>query len=303
MWLRVKVFIGYVPLIFLLIITVGLFRKEQVNRDRLRQEEQKLHLVRGLVEQSYAGLLELSTYGEMVSVWDKEDFNSYHTKREEVCRNLLKLKKCTTDSGEQSHIDSLCLLLQEKEALLDTLMRTFEHLWEIDEVVNRKIPAIISNAKKNIPSVISDTSSTVKRESLWSKISCILKRKKKESAYRERHKKNDITVQKNTDMLHSLSKEVTDMQENKEEQLLFQMDRLYENSSKLNKKLYRIVRELESEAKLKMEKRYRRFTLGREHSFRSVFVLSASVSANISTRKSLRPRIKPTVSFFAPDGR
>ena len=54
-------------------------------------------------------------------------------------------------------------------------------------------------------------------------------------------------------MLHSLSKEVTDMQENKEEQLLFQMDRLYENSSKLNKKLYRIVRELESEAKLKME--------------------------------------------------
>ena len=62
------------------------------------------------------------------------------------------------------------------------------------------------------------------------------------------------------------------MQENKEEQLLFQMDRLYENSSKLNKKLYRIVRELESEAKLKMEKRYRRFTLGREHSFRSVFV-------------------------------
>lgn len=148
MWLRVKVFIGYVPLIFLLIITVGLFRKEQVNRDRLRQEEQKLHLVRGLVEQSYAGLLELSTYGEMVSVWDKEDFNSYHTKREEVCRNLLKLKKCTTDSGEQSHIDSLCLLLQEKEALLDTLMRTFEHLWEIDEVVNRKIPAIISNAKE-----------------------------------------------------------------------------------------------------------------------------------------------------------
>ena len=279
MWLRVKVFIGYVSLIFLLIITVGLFRKEQVNRDRLRQEEQKLHLVRGLVEQSYAGLLELSTYGEMVSVWDKEDFNSYHTKREEVCRNLLKLKKCTTDSGEQSHIDSLCLLLQEKEALLDTLMRTFEHLWEIDEVVNRKIPAIISNAKKNIPSVISDTSSTVKRESLWSKISCILKRKKKESAYRERHKKNDITVQKNTDMLHSLSKEVTDMQENKEEQLLFQMDRLYENSSKLNKKLYRIVRELESEAKLKMEKRSRRFTLGREHSFRSVFVLSASVSA------------------------
>ena len=87
MWLRVKVFIGYVSLIFLLIITVGLFRKAQVNRDRLRQEEQKLHLVRGLVEQSYAGLLELSTYGEMVSVWDKEDFNSYHTKREEVCRH------------------------------------------------------------------------------------------------------------------------------------------------------------------------------------------------------------------------
>ena len=86
MWLRVKVFIGYVSLISLLIITVGLFRKEQVNRDRLCQEEQKLHLVRGLVEQSYAGLLDLSTYGEMVSVWDKEDFNSYHTKREEVCR-------------------------------------------------------------------------------------------------------------------------------------------------------------------------------------------------------------------------
>lgn len=86
----------------------------------MRQDEQELACIRHLARETYAGLLGLATYGETASVWDESDFGLYHTKKDSVCNMLQTLKRYVKSPEQQSRIDSLCLLLERKELLLDT---------------------------------------------------------------------------------------------------------------------------------------------------------------------------------------
>ena len=92
------------------------------------KEIQELSQTRRATNDAYAALLELSIYGEAVSIWDKEDFAIYQSKRKETCLTLQRIKPLAHTSNEQSKIDSLCLLLERKEMLLDSLMNTFSHI-------------------------------------------------------------------------------------------------------------------------------------------------------------------------------
>lgn len=138
MWLRLKIFIGYLVLIVLLAFTIFLLRDEQLKRNRLQTDEAELLHARNLAEQAYAGLLELATRAETVSVWGEEDLAGYRDKRTEVCRTLQELGPHIRSSSGQARIDSLCLLLEQKEQLLDSTMQTFDHLQRVGEIVSRK---------------------------------------------------------------------------------------------------------------------------------------------------------------------
>ena len=148
MWLKLKILLGYVILLLLLILTIHIFRKEQTRRNSLRQDEHELACIRRLAGETYAGLLELSTYGETVSIWEESDLGLYRAKKGSVCNTLQELKRYVNSPGQQSRIDSLCLLLERKELLLDTVMDTFGRLRKTGEIVNRKIPAIVSRIQQ-----------------------------------------------------------------------------------------------------------------------------------------------------------
>ena len=147
MWLKLKILLGYVILLLLLVLTIHIFRKEQTRRNSLRQDEHELACIRHLAGETYAGLLGLATYGETASVWDESDLGLYHTKKDSVCNMLQTLKRYVKSPEQQSRIDSLCLLLERKELLLDTVMDTFGRLRKTGEIVNSKIPAIVSRRR------------------------------------------------------------------------------------------------------------------------------------------------------------
>ena len=136
MWLKLKILLGYVILLLLLVLTIHIFRKEQTRRNSLRQDEHELACIRHLAGETYAGLLGLATYGETASVWDESDLGLYHTKKDSVCNMLQTLKRYVKSPEQQSRIDSLCLLLERKELLLDTVMDTFGRLRKTGEIVN-----------------------------------------------------------------------------------------------------------------------------------------------------------------------
>ena len=251
----------------------------------MRQDEQELACIRHLARETYAGLLGLATYGETASVWDESDFGLYHTKKDSVCNMLQTLKRYVKSPEQQSRIDSLCLLLERKELLLDTVMDTFERLRKTGKIVNRRIPAIVSRIRQAdvLPAEKKKEEETPKK-GFWS----FIRPERKKSAYLQQKEQLERRRQSGgkhqgtasvMSMLYSLDREVTDVQEIERERLLEQMDLLYGNNTDLNHRLRRIVRDFEADAGVRLDKRYRQFTSIRDRSFHTVSLLALLVSS------------------------
>lgn len=142
MWLKLKIFFGYVILILLLAFIVYQFRQEQGVRHMLRKEEKELAVIHRLAIKNYISLLELSTYAEIAITWDNDDLKKYRRKRHEICDGLQLLKKHIHTPLQKSHIDSLCLLLWNKEILLFKTIHAFNELLDIGNIVQESIPSI-----------------------------------------------------------------------------------------------------------------------------------------------------------------
>ena len=251
----------------------------------MRQDEQELACIRHLARETYAGLLGLATYGETASVWDESDFGLYHTKKDSVCNMLQTLKRYVKSPEQQSRIDSLCLLLERKELLLDTVMDTFERLRKTGKIVNRRIPAIVSRIRQAdvLPAEKKEEEETPKK-GFWS----FIRPERKKSAYLQQKEQLERRRQSGgkhqgtasvMSMLYSLDREVTDVQEIERERLLEQMDLLYGNNTDLNHRLRRIVRDFEADAGVRLDKRYRQFISIRDRSFHTVSLLALLVSS------------------------
>lgn len=275
MGLRFKVFIGYSILIALLAFIVYLFRQEQIKRSILQKEEREIYYTRKLVERTYVHLWELTTQAELVSVWKEADLVRYRAKRKEVCDTLQVLRDYVHAPVQKRQIDSLCLLLQEKESLLSAVMNTFLQLQEAGNFVREKIPVIVSRMK-HVPknsSTVTDAQSfddSKTKKGFWS----IFRRKESKSAYlkqREKttpYKESDlIPVSSPTRLLYSLDKEVLKQQRGQQQRLLLQMDSLYNNNLGLNQKLNSLVRDFEVETTHRLSDRYRQSISDRESSF------------------------------------
>lgn len=275
MWLKFKIFLGYTILMVLLVCTIVLFRHEQIKRGSLHQDERELVHIRNLSQQAYAGLLELATYGETVSAWDEDDFKTYQVNRYNVRGTLQELKQYVNTHRQQACIDSLCLLLERKEQLLDTIMGTFKHFQEVSEIVRQRIPLIASRVHRDTESLSDEKGEKNAQKSFWTFL-----RRKKKSAYQERkeriERRQDIPAA--THMLHSLNREITDKQTAEQGKLLVQMDSLYAGNVALNRRLHGVVKDFEAEASRRLEERYRHFLSARERSFRTASILAIIVS-------------------------
>lgn len=280
-WLKLKIFIGYMTLISLLVFVVHSFRQEQTKRNRMYKEMQELSQARRATNDAYAALLELSIYGEAVSIWDKEDFAIYQNKRKETCLTLQKIKPLARTANEQSKIDSLCLLLERKEMLLDSLMNTFSHIQNVGEIVEQKIPTIVSSIEND--KAYSNSKSEVREKTSKNNFfSRIFRRRKKESAYLKQKEAESVTGQKQnnrtTQLLHSLNKEIMERQENEQEKLHQQILGLHHNNKVLNYCLNKFVKELETNIDEQYETRYRLQIAERDRSFYRLSCFSVFIS-------------------------
>ena len=283
MWLRVKIFTGYLTLISLLVLLVHLFRQEQMKRSDIRSDEREQARVHQLTEQVYIGLLELSAYGETAIVWDSLDLQSYRSRRIGTCDALRSLGM----HGRQEQTDSLCLLLKKKESVLEAVMATFLRLQDVDDIVSEKIPAIVTNVRKNpeanAPKMVDTENDNPRKENIFQKI---FKRKEKKSAYLAQREKKEKEKESGKDtpattvasQLYSLDRQVADHQAHERERLLAQMDELYASSTDLNRKIHDIAKELERETAARLEERHLRSVSEGDRSFHMISFLSISIS-------------------------
>lgn len=285
MWLKLKICFGYAILVLLLAFIVYQFRKEQVLRHMLRKEEKELAAIHSLAEKSYIGLLDLSTHAEIAITWDDNDLKNYSYKRYGVCDSLQLLKEYVHTPLQKNRIDSLCLLLWNKEILLSKTMHTFNELQSIGDIVQESIPSIILTAgrqavqqKRNMVLFKSGTRDSSKK-GIWdifplkeNKFAC--QRQKEDGECRHCSLFIVPSIGMATCMLHSLSLE----QAERLVQIQAQMDSLYVGGMELNERMNSIVSEFERENNERFAARYRTFVLERNNSYYVIAGLALSVS-------------------------
>lgn len=290
MWLKLKIFLNYTLLIFLLGTVIYLFRIELIKRNELRKEGQELLAAHHLMERSYTHLLKLSSYAETAITWDDTELEHYEIIRKETCDSLQLLKQYVHIPEQQMYIDSLCLLLKKKEELLVMAMITFREFQNIGLIVEDRIPAIVSTVRKQAnvqyreKEVQKDT--TEKKKNRWGILN-IFQKKEKPSAYLQEKQRMEHRKQQNiemssahsaTRMLQSLNDRISLEQERNRELMTSQMDSIYINGIKLNHKLNSLVSTFEQELNGKFTERYESSIRERDRSYYAISALSVFVS-------------------------
>lgn len=291
MWLRFKIFFCYVALLLLLFFIISLFRHEQTRRNGQYRESKEMLSAHQLAEKSYVNLLDLFLTAETAVTWEYGDWEEYGRKRKNVCDSLRLLKKYVHSLEQQERIDSLCLLLENKEQLFFTAMRNLQEWQNIADIVGERIPVILSEVRKQsqgqtIPLKMEsyDPNGMVSRKkNFWD----IFRRKEKKSAYLQQKEQMERKQEQQTAsspvvaarrMLLTLNDQVIEEQERRKAYLSVQMDSLYGNNAELNRKMNALVTEFEKETDARFTSKYEAFILDRGTSYRTVAGLALSVS-------------------------
>lgn len=285
MGLKIKISAGYLMLILLLAFVIYLFHGEGIKRNTLKKEESTLADMRRLTADAYMSFLDLSSRAEVAGIWTDSDFNVYCDRQDSIRENLKALRRYIHTPEQLARIDSFNHLLDEKRKLLAVIMKTFNESADVSDLVNEKIPMIVSHVRKaqSVPQVTDDETAKPqkKRNILWN----IFHKKEVESAYhRDREQVVGGKAKAKKDLpsvtiplLRSLNREVTERQKEQQTKLFRQMDSLYENSQTLNRKLNTLIGDFEKEAASNLSLTYEALMTSREESFYIVSGLAAFV--------------------------
>lgn len=119
--LHLKIIAGYGFIIAILIAIVFVVRCETNKLALVEASELQRDTSRKLIYQIFGKLLDLTIPGELLPLWDKADFDCYHNETRSLIFALNELKSFYPDSNQCSRIDSVRILLEEKEIQIDKL--------------------------------------------------------------------------------------------------------------------------------------------------------------------------------------
>jgi len=133
-----KIAIGYTIIVALIGGIVYTYLHEWRQMNRLEREVKEIHRLRQSVHEAYVHMLDLTMFGETILEWERADTTLYRAKRLKVDSILCEFKDYY--SGER--IDSLRVLMAEKEIQLFNISKLFEQQVELGEELAERVPVI-----------------------------------------------------------------------------------------------------------------------------------------------------------------
>lgn len=250
--LRLKIASGYILLVVLLgmIVFVVWNGKQQVIT--LNSAEHMVQEKRITINRTFEQLLSLSFSDDLLLSGDTAALAAYRAKRLEAVATLKRLKTYYPASEQQARIDSVCMLLEEKEQHLCKVLETLSAQDETEELIRQRIPYLASQMQKQ------DAPAPKKKGGFWG-----LFRKKQKDIPQERTATTSA-------MLYSFSREVEAKQQKQQEQLTVYVDSLRQRNIQLNGNLSRIICDFEADAMQKMEREHKKIMEQRECSLRLI---------------------------------
>jgi signal transduction histidine kinase/DNA-binding response OmpR family regulator len=265
--LFLKILAGYIPLVILLGVVTGKVWEEHRIAGELENSERLLREKRIQVYHTFGKLLELSFFDSFFYRMDKEQYKVYRAKTTEAITALEELRTCSTDMLQTARIDTVCLLLLEKQRQIPVMMGLQDDFARLDSLAEVRIHTIARQTEQ-LPE------KPVKKPGLFARL-FPKKDRQSEPVKRKNPEKDEQQAPggKLSSMLHSLRREFNTQSEEHKQRLELYADSLYARDIKLNAQFSQLLYYLEQTA-LQMEEEVQQMAEVREKSFRQIAYLS-----------------------------
>lgn len=207
-----KIAIGYIIIVALIGGIVYTYLHEWRQMNRLEREVKEIHRLRQSVHEAYVHMLDLTMFGETILEWEKADTAIYRAKRHKVDSILCEFKDYY--SGER--IDSLRVLMAEKEIQLFNISQLFEKQVELGEELAERVPVIAYESTRQEP-------------------------EKKKSGFLGLFKKKEKPQPTTTTKLYTLNRDVVKKQSEQNRKLTETADSLAQRNYVINMQLKRLI--------------------------------------------------------------
>lgn len=283
--LKLEIILGYLIWVSFFVLIVCIVHEEKEKKSAMELQETLWQAERQQTTRTFLQLLDLAATGERIAGWTEADYATYRKQRMETTALLQGMKARQRDAQQRACIDSVCLLLAEKERQMAALSQLLDNAPDAGEILHRKIPAIVSQTRKQTAAVAQPApqparnGSGKEKKGFWS----FLHKKTGKSSYalqREKQKQNLPTRAASgrpSALLYSLEREIDESIRDYEERLATKIDSLQVSSQRLNGRISQFVRNFEQKEAEAFSREIHLQQTIRNHSFR--LITSIGISA------------------------
>lgn len=144
--LQKKIFLWYVIIVILVITVICIVIYTRCKVKQFEDILSEANVVREKIYKSHLSITELITLGESVIIWDKSDYNIYHSLRIKTDSVLFGMKSDYVNFVNSDQIDSLRILLEVKEKHLCRIMEAVQSWEDVDSFIVNEFPIIANQS-------------------------------------------------------------------------------------------------------------------------------------------------------------
>lgn len=243
-----KIAVGY-TVITLLIASIGcVYLKGWQKMGRLKAESARLDSLRREIHYAYVRITELSLLGETIVNWDLSDRKTYRYQRMELDSILGSFKNIYPSQ----RIDSVCLLLANKEKLLCRIQDILENQEATNEQIAQQVPIITRKSTLQPP-------------------------ENKRRGFLSFFRKKTSGTNPTTTMLHSLSRDVIAKQQEQSQLLAGIADSLTNRNRLLNRQLKALIQQIDGKVQTDLSLREQEISATQKEIFQLTSGLIGSI--------------------------
>lgn len=142
--LQHRILLGYIILIAVIGSMAAIMFHERNRVDKIEEDMIEIREANQTINAAHRHITVLATLGESAITWDEEDYKRYRLRRQKVDSLLLSLQGNYKEFTPSEPIDTLRLLLANKEKHLFNTMQAFQRQ---DSLLQEQEPAIVEQAK------------------------------------------------------------------------------------------------------------------------------------------------------------
>ena len=281
--LQHRILFGYIILIAVISSMAATMLHERGRVHKIEEEITEIRKANQTINAAHRHITILATLGESAITWDEEDFQKYQLRRQKVDSLLLFLQGNYAEFTPSAPIDTLRLVLENKEKHLFNTMQAFQ--WQ-DSLLQEQEPAIAEQTKN---------------------FRTVTRKKKGIAGFFGGKETVQIPVSSNS--LHSLNEQLISRQQ----QINNYTDSLRIQNRELNRKLGRLIQDLDEQSQeafldkeIQVKESYERSTMivtGLVISaiillLFSYLIIQRDIREKEKTRKRLEETIKQNASLL-----